>query len=126
MALRLGYCCSYSPAGDLAKIKEEDPELAKECTEGQRWIILPESLDPSLKADICAWRNQDQNENQAITDGELVRLAKLSVDDFLVGSGGQVQLPMSQLVASTCNRTPPAHQPQRRRWVLPLCVHHGG
>ena len=29
-------------------------------------------LNQSLKADICAWRNQDQNENQAITDGEIL------------------------------------------------------
>ena len=54
VGLRLGQACSYSPAGDLAKIKEEEPEVAKACTEGHRWIILPESLDPSLKAAIRA------------------------------------------------------------------------
>ena len=80
VGLRLGQNCSYSPAGDLAKIKEEDAEWAKACTQGHRWIILPESLDASLKADICTWRNQDQNENQPLTDGEIMRLCKISVD----------------------------------------------
>ena len=107
-SLRLGKACSKSPAGDLSKLMEEDESWAKACREGHRWIILPSTLDQSLKADICAWRNQDQNENQAITDGEIVRLCKLAVDDFLAGvpGGKQAEMPLAQLVASACNRTP--------------------
>ena len=106
--LRLGQACVHTPAGGLAKLKDEDEPWAQACTEGHLWIILPADLDETLKADISTRRNQDQNENQTITDGELVRLCKLAVDDFLVGAPGgrHVQLALQKLVTSTCNRTP--------------------
>ena len=108
VALRMGRDCTQSPAGDLSKLKELDASWASACAEGHLWIVLPSTLDESLKADISAWRNQDQNENQPITDGELIRLCSLSVEDFLIGvpGGKAVQMPLNQLVSSTCNRTP--------------------
>ena len=100
---------------------------AKACTEGHLWIVLPSSLDESLKADISMWRNQDQNENQPITDGELIRLCSLSVDDFLKGAPGgkAVQMPLHQLVASTCNRTPLRINPTLIGGALPFRVLDG-
>ena len=84
----MGRDCTHSPAGDLSKLKELDASWASACAEGHLWIVLPSTLDESLKADISAWRNQDQNENQPITDGELIRLCSLCVEDFLKGVPG--------------------------------------
>ena len=64
MSLRLGKDGLASPAGDLAKAKEDDATFAEAATQGHWWIILPESLADTLKGDIAAWRNQDQHGNQ--------------------------------------------------------------
>ena len=60
---------------------------------------------PGTHIVVTRRRNQDQNENQTITDGEIVRLCKLAVDDFLAGvpGGKQAEMPLAQLVASACN-----------------------
>ena len=78
-------------------------------------------------ADINAWRNQDQNENQPITDGELIRLCSLSVDDFLKGAPGgkAVQMPLNQLVSSTCNKTSLRINPTVFLGALPFRVLDG-
>ena len=109
VALRLGREANYSPAGDLAKAKEEDTSFADSCAHGHKWIVLPESLDAKLKQDVSTWRNQDQHENQTITDGELLRMAKVTVDDYLVKARsaiGPTSLPLTQIVAATCLRSP--------------------
>jgi hypothetical protein len=103
VALRLGKDGHASPAGDLSKTKDTEQSFAEACSGGHRWIVLPESISESLKADICTWRNQDQNENQTITDGELVRLCKLTVEDFLSKAApGTTSLPLVQIVTATC------------------------
>ena len=127
VALRMGRGCTHSPAGDLSKLRDNDASWASACAEGHLWIVLPSTLDESLKADISAWRNQDQNENQPITDGELIRLCSLSVEDFLKGvpGGKAVQMPLNQLVSSTCNRTPLRINPAVVGGVLPSRVLDG-
>ena len=112
MSLRLGKDGLASPAGDLAKAKEDDATFAEAATQGHWWIILPESLADTLKGDIAAWRNQDQNENQTVTDGEMIRLATLACQDYIAkaskvpGSSGVMTLPLAQIVTAACLRTP--------------------
>ena len=83
IALRLGRGCCHSPAGDLSALKKDDESWAETTDRGHWWIVLPEDIAESLKVDVSTWRNQDQNENQTITDGELLRLAHTTVQEFL-------------------------------------------
>ena len=107
VALRLIQKAAYSPAGDLSKLKEDRPSLAHVATEGHRWIVLPESLEESLKKDISAWRNDDQNKNQPLTDGEMVRMALVAVQEFLGKDDGQQrQIPLHQIVTHATFQTP--------------------
>ena len=114
VALRLVHEARFSPSGDLAKLKDEDPTLAETASMGHLWIVLPENLAESLKKDVCAWRNQDQNENQALTDGELVRMAKVAVDRYLsmAGAGAQVDLPLASITTAATLATPLRLNPQ--------------
>ena len=106
-ALRLVHEARLSPAGDLAALKHERPGLADAASLGHWWIVLPESLSESLKKDICTWRNQDQNENQALSDGELIRMAKLAVHQFMAKAGsGKVDLPLQHICTAACLATP--------------------
>jgi len=96
-----------SPSGCLSSLKAGSESLAQAALEGHLWVVLPETLSAGLKNDICTWRNQDQNENQALTDGELIRLAKLSVVNYLAKAGpGKVSMPLAQITAAACFSTP--------------------
>ena len=107
VSLRLGKDGHSTPAGDLSKLKNAEPSYKEACERGHWWIILPESTSEDLKADICTWRNQDQNENQPITDGELVRLAKNSVEDYMSKAPAGVKgMPLALIVTATCLKSP--------------------
>ena len=110
VALKCGRDGIHSPAGDLAATKANDQSFAEACHKGHDWYILPPDLSTSLKQDIATWRNQDQNENQTLTDGELVRLAKVTVEEYLAksqpGTSSKVELPLSMVVTATCLKTP--------------------
>ena len=83
--------------------KASDDSFNNSCGTGHQWIVLPAGLALDLKEAIATWRNQDQNENQTLTDGELVRLAKVVVESFLAkASGSTVVLPLNQIVTATC------------------------
>ena len=96
-----------SPSGDLLSIKDSSPTLDQAAVEGHLWVVLPEHLSSALKSDICTWRNQDQNENQALTDGELIRMSKLSVERCMAKAGpGKVALPLQEIATAACMATP--------------------
>ena len=92
-ALRLVAEGRHSPAGDLAMLRAEDASLADAATNGHYWIVLPESLDEETKSTLCQWFNQDQNENQTITDGEMVRMALCATKDYLAKKTGDAAAP---------------------------------
>ena len=99
VALRCGEAGMQSPAGDLGLLKATDASFADACTQGHAWIVLPSDLADSLKEDICTWRNQDQNENQTLTDGEIIRQACQVVTEFTSATGGNMAtLPLSKVV----------------------------
>ena len=108
VALRLGKANAWSPEGDLAAMRRTQESFNDACERGHWWIVLPGTLAMSLKVDVCTWRNQDQNENQPITDGEIVRLAEQTVQAYLVACKSPVPASMSlaEVVKGTCLRTP--------------------
>ena len=90
VALRLVGAGHGSPVGDLAALRGEDATLAEAATNGHEWVILPEFLasDPAdsdkLKRELSSWFNQDQNENQQLTDGELLRMALSASEQMMI------------------------------------------
>ena len=109
VALRLINKAVLSTAGDLARLKEERPSLAVAALCGHWWVVLPETLEESLKQAITVWRNQDQNQNQPLTDGEMIRQALVAVQAFLdipAPTPGKVSLPLNRIVTSACLATP--------------------
>ena len=127
VALRLGKANAPSSAGDLAAMKRTDESFNIACERGHWWIILPGTIPQSLKADVCTWRNQDQNENQPITDGEIVRLAAETVTAFQTARAGVVttQMPLSEIVKGTCLRTPLKINPISGWGLRPVCLPNG-
>ena len=108
VALRLVSNSAYSPNADLAKLKDERPSLAEASSLGHHWVVLPEDLSDSLKKDVSVWRNKDQNENQALTDGELIRMAKEAVGKYLENAspGQALQVPLASITTAACLGTP--------------------
>ena len=105
-ALRCGEAGMQSPAGDLGLIKAKDKSFADACTHGHAWIVLPSEIAESLKEDICTWRNQDQNENQTLTDGEIIRQANLVVEQLVKATGGTAfSLPLPKVVNAMAQKT---------------------
>ena len=54
-----------SPAGDLQALLESEPSLTEAVMQGHRWWVLPECTAHQSQAEVSLWRNQDQNENHA-------------------------------------------------------------
>ena len=108
VALRLVNNSAYSPNVDLARLKDERPSLAEASSLGHHWVVLPEGLSDSLKKDVSVWRNKDQNENQALTDGELIRMAKDAVGKYLENAspGQALQVPLASITTAACLGTP--------------------
>ena len=128
VALRLCKEGRNSPSGDLAAAKAEDQTLAEAALKGHTWIVLPEHLADSLKADICQWMNQDQNENQTLTDGELVRMALAAVDDFVKSAGPGVAMPLHSITLAAILSSPlkinSAIMSSFCKWVCQMCEDH--
>ena len=108
VSLRLVANSAYSPVADLAKLKDERPSLAEAASLGHHWVVLPEDLSESLRKDVSVWRNQDQNENQALTDGELIRMAKVAVEKYLENAspGQALVVPLAAITTAACLGTP--------------------
>ena len=108
VSLRLGKANAPSPEGDLAALRRTDESFNEACERGHWWIVLPGNMAEALKVDVCTWRNQDQNENQPITDGEILRLAEQTVLAFQDACKGIVGVSMTlgEVVKGTCLRTP--------------------
>ena len=108
VALRLVDQARSSPAGDLAKLKDTDESLAYAAKHGHQWIILPEDTADNLKKDIATWKNADQNENQPLTDGELVRLALVAVEGYIAKAapGKAMNMPLNQIILAASLSTP--------------------
>ena len=75
IALRCVKNGTYSPLGDLSCLLEQQT-LKEAAINGHKWWILPEETPPELQMEISTWRNQDQNENQATSEIEILQAIK--------------------------------------------------
>ena len=108
--------------GDLATLKAEDSTFAEVVSKGHEWFALPEHLEDSLKSGICQWMNQDQNENQPLTDGELVRMSLVAVKDFVRTAGPGVQMPLHSITLAATLSSPPEDQQRHHEQLLHVGV----
>ena len=113
LSLRLIQANCKSPAGDLSKLLEDDPDLREVVTNGHKWWILPETVHKEKQVDISLWRNQDQNENQATHEIEILQTIVASAQEF----GGK-KIIMGDLVSKAQRRNPAKISPQV---LLTLC-----
>ena len=103
LALRLIQNGASSPAGDIRSLTEGDPSLGDIVMHGHRWWILPENTPVDRQVDISLWRNQDQNENQSTHEIEILQNIVATATDI---SRTQKTVPMGELIAKACKRTP--------------------
>ena len=113
VALRLVSSSAQSPVGDLTQMRLNDESLAQVAADGHRWIVLDGAkVSDNDKRDICSWMNASQNQDQAVTDGELLRLALACIEDLAAekhkSHPGKTKhdLPVAQLVSAVCFRCP--------------------
>ena len=82
-----------SPAGDLSSLMCESlPTLREAVIGGHRWWILPETCAKDKQTDISLWRNQDQNENQATSEVEVLQTIKHAAMGMLETGASTVAL----------------------------------
>ena len=106
LALRCIKQGSQSPIGDLsAMISGPDNKSLKEVAlDGHKWWVLPEHVGSDKQIDISLWRNQDQNENQATNEIEIMRTITHSAKKLLEGGQGKVSL--GDLVSAAQRKNP--------------------
>ena len=98
-----------SPIGDLTPLMNQ-ATLRDAAQNGHRWWILPEALEPVKYIEISLWRNQDQNENQATHEIEILQTVKHSAEEFLAKGASKVNL--GDLVSASMKRNPAKISPQ--------------
>ena len=116
-----------SPAGDLAKARDTDNTLRAAAMEGHFWTVLLADVAEDLKRDICTWFNQGQNEDQQLTDGEMMRMALTATEQFLTNKvstapGKSSVIPLHSVTLSATLQSPlkirMEHMNGFARWVL--------
>jgi hypothetical protein len=60
-----------SPACDIGALAESNAALKDLVDSGHKWWILPEDTPLEAQIQVSLWRNQDQNENQAVHEIEV-------------------------------------------------------
>ena len=109
LALRLLQQGASSPAGDLSKLCESNLTLEDTVQNGHKWWILKEQTPLEDQVDISLWRNQDQNENHASHEIEILQHIVATADIMRSSSAGSQSnriVSMSDLVAKALRRTP--------------------
>jgi hypothetical protein len=105
--LNLAFRCikngTSSPVCDVRDLMEHGT-LKEVAQNGHRWWVLPESLAQEKQTDISLWRNQDQNENQAVHELEILQTIKHAAEGFLAKGTGHVSL--GDLVSASQKRNP--------------------
>ena len=82
----------------------ENPTLKEVVLHGHKWWVLPETLSKESQIDISLWRNQDQNENQACHELEILQTIKFAAEGFL--KAGKTSVKQGDLVAAAQKRNP--------------------
>ena len=105
--LNLAFRCiknaTQSPICDLRSLTDQ-PTLSEAALNGHRWWVLPETCAGDKQTDISLWRNQDQNENQATHEVEILQTIKHAAEGFLKAGKGKVN--MGDLISAAQKRNP--------------------
>ena len=95
IALRCIKNGTSSPLGELGSLMDQ-ASLRDAATKGHWWWVLPEDLSKVDQTDVSLWRNQGQNENQAVHELEILGTmhhcakALLDADKRKVDAGGLI------------------------------------
>ena len=102
IALRCIKGGTSSPLGELQSLMKQE-SLHDAATNGHWWWILPEDLSKTDQADISLWRNQDQNENQAVHELEILGTMHHVAKALL--AAGKSKVTGGDLIAASQKRT---------------------
>ena len=97
-----------SPLCDLRTLLEQK-SLKNAVEHGHKWWILPETCPPETQVDIMTWRNQDQNENQATHEMELLLTLKHASQMYL--AAGKKNAIVGDLIGASQRRNLPNVNP---------------
>jgi hypothetical protein len=103
IAIRCIASGTQSSVGNLSDMTAQDQALKEVVTHGHKWWILPETVDSADLVDISLWRNQDQNENQATHEIELLQCIMATAATM---SETKAKVNMGDLVSKTQRRNP--------------------
>lgn len=92
-----------SGLADAANVAPRGSPLADVVAHGHFWWILPEDVPKQSLVELSLWRNQDQNENQAIHEIEILRNIISTCSDL---RQSRSQVPLGDLCAFAEKRTP--------------------
>ena len=94
---------THSPVCNLRDLMDHET-LKQTVLEGHKWWVLPEDLPKDQQVDISVWRNQDQNENQATHELEILQTIQHTAETFL--QAGSNKVCVGDLVAAAQKRNP--------------------
>ena len=103
LAFRCIKTCTPSPLGPLDSLLDNGT-LKEVVMNGHKWWVLPETLSKERQIDISLWRNQDQNENQAVHELEILQTIKFAAEGFL--KAGKAKVSLGDLVSAAQKRNP--------------------
>lgn len=92
-----------SPVGDLQALLESGSSLTETVMQGHRWWILPESTSHQSQVEVSLWRNQDQNENQASHEVEILRGIVSTCEEMSITRS---KLTLGEIISRAQHRSP--------------------
>ena len=92
-----------SPAVDVQAIVEPGSSLHDAVHHGHRWWVLPESTSHEDQVMVSLWRNQDQNENQASHEVEILRGIISTCQEMSISRS---KMPLGEIIAKAAHRSP--------------------
>ena len=93
-----------SPVCDLMSLMGEHQSLKDAATNGHKWWVLPEDISADSQHDISLWRNQDQNENQATHELEILQTIQHAAE--ACRTSGAKTVNQGDLIAAAQKRNP--------------------
>jgi hypothetical protein len=83
LALRCIRAGLQSPSCDIQALRKS-PSLEAVVTEGHQWWVLPEDTSLASQLEVSLWRNQDQHENQAVHEIEILKCIMQATQELAV------------------------------------------
>ena len=92
-----------SPAVDVQALLEPGSSLHDVVHHGHRWWVLPESTSHASQVEVNLWRNQDQNENQASHEIEILRGIISTCEELSITRS---KLALGEIISRAQHRSP--------------------